>query len=419
MRILFVIQRYGPDIVGGSERCCLEFAERLVTRGHEVHVATSCATGYDTWANRFPPSSGELGGVMVHRFETPAPRDNQRFEPYHQRIVNGPWEPSPAAADLWSHVLGPQLVGFRPWLCENAPRFDVVIPFTYLYRPTYDALDLCRGVVPTLFHPLAHNEAYLGMSFFDELFCWATACAFNVEEEAELVERRFGVGGPDATDAAVVGIGSELPPSSNASAFRERFDLGDQPFVLYVGRIDPDKGVGELVGAHAHYEATSSAPARLVFIGESLETSPDLGGALVTGFLDRALVDSAMAGMVALAQPSHNESFSMVLVEAWGHRRPAVVQGGCDVLAGQARRSGGAVVYRSPEEYAAAVSVLVDDADLAQRMGDAGHDYVVDRYEWDGLIDRYESLLERVAGDRRRSYAEVQPAPTGYVMLER
>lgn len=419
MRLLFVVQRYGPDIVGGSERCCLEFAERLAARGHEVHVATSCATGYFTWANRYPPSSGELNGVMVHRFETPAPRDNRTFEPYNQLITNGPEEPSPGAADLWSRLLGPMLVGFRTWLSDNAGRFDVVIPFTYLYRPTFDALDVCRGLVPTLFHPLAHNEAYLGVSFFDEMFSWASAFAFNVEEEAALVDRRFGPGTITPSNSEIIGIGTELAGPSTGVAFRERFELGDERYVLYVGRIDPDKGVGELVDAHARYAVGADRPARLVFIGERAATSPDLDDALVTGFLDRELIDSAMAGMTALVQPSHNESFSMVLVEAWGHRRPAVVQGGCDVLAGQARRSGGAAVYRNAEEYAAAVSLLIDDADLADRMGDAGYDYAVKRYEWAGLLDRYEGLLGRVRGENRPAHGQVQPAPTGYVMLER
>ncbi len=419
MRLLFVVQRYGSEIVGGSERCCLEFAERLADRGHDVHVATSCALGYDTWANRFPPGPADLNGVRVHRFETPAPRDNDAFGRFNDTMINGGSEPSTAAGELWNQLFGPNLVGFGSWLQHNAARFDVVIPFTYLYRPAYQALKICRGITPSLFHPLVHNEGYLGVAIFDQMFRWPTAFALNVEEEAELIDRRFGPGTISPSNSEVIGIGTELPPTSNAARFRERFHLGDEAYVLYVGRIDPDKGVGELVEAHARYSAGADCPARLVFVGERVDTSPDLGDALVTGFLDRDLIDSAMAGMTALVQSSHNESFSMVLVEAWGHRRPAIVQGGCDVLAGQARRSGGAVVYRNPEEYAAALSLLIDDRDIADRMGDAGHHYVVERYEWSGVIERYEGLLDRVRGENRPAHGQVQPAPTGYVMLER
>jgi Glycosyltransferase len=72
---------------------------------------------------------------------------------------------------------------------------------------------------------------------------------------------------------------------------------------------------------------------------------------VVTGFIDEAGKQSALAGAAALVQPSYFESFSMVLTEAWAHRRPALVQGHCAVLDGQARRSGGGIPYRSYAEF--------------------------------------------------------------------
>lgn len=55
LKLAFVVDRYGADVPGGSERHCREFAERLAGRGHEVTVLTSCARDYVTWANVFPP----------------------------------------------------------------------------------------------------------------------------------------------------------------------------------------------------------------------------------------------------------------------------------------------------------------------------------------------------------------------------
>ena len=46
MRVLYSVQRYGEDIVGGSESACRSFAEQLVARGDEVEVTTSCARSY-------------------------------------------------------------------------------------------------------------------------------------------------------------------------------------------------------------------------------------------------------------------------------------------------------------------------------------------------------------------------------------
>ena len=121
---------------------------------------------------------------------------------------------------------------------------------------------------------------------------------------------------------------------------------------------------------------------------------------MVTGFVDYDVRDSALAGMLALALPSYFESFSMVLTEAFAHRRPALVQGQCEVLAGHARRSGAAIPYEKYIEFEAAVQMLREDSALADRMGAAGRAYVEREYTWDVVMDKYEQLLERAAADQ-------------------
>ena len=69
MTLLFVVQRYGADITGGSEYHCRAVAQHLAARGHAVSVATTCATDYITWANRLPAGRSQDGAVGVHRFE--------------------------------------------------------------------------------------------------------------------------------------------------------------------------------------------------------------------------------------------------------------------------------------------------------------------------------------------------------------
>ena len=43
----------------------------------------------------------------------------------------------------------------------------------------------------------------------------------------------------------VVGVGSEIPATTDAEAFRRKFKM-DGPYLLYIGRIDENKGCKQL-----------------------------------------------------------------------------------------------------------------------------------------------------------------------------
>jgi glycosyltransferase involved in cell wall biosynthesis len=94
-----------------------------------------------------------------------------------------------------------------------------------------------------------------------------------------------------------------------------------------------------------------------------------------------------------MVHPSFFESFSIVVAEAWAHGKPTIVQGRCDVLAGQARRSGAGIPYVGFAEFEAAVDLITSDAALRRRLGDNGRRYVDPRYRWDTVIGKYEDFL--------------------------
>ena len=116
MRLLFVVQRYGPAIAGGAETACRELATRLVGRGHEVEVLTSCATSYVDWANAFPQGTVVDDGVRVHRLAVDRPRDPRFFGPLNGRVA---WSSGRSPMFLereWMRAQGPNLPALVPWL---------------------------------------------------------------------------------------------------------------------------------------------------------------------------------------------------------------------------------------------------------------------------------------------------------------
>ncbi|MGI8686252.1 MAG: glycosyltransferase family 4 protein [Acidimicrobiales bacterium] len=392
MRLLYVAQRYGTDVAGGAELHCRQFATRMAGRGHDVEAVTTCARDYVTWANEYPPGTTDLDGVTVHRLPTAHPRDLRLFGPLNGRVTLGEKPVALHVQEEWMRAQGPTVPELAPWLDRHAGRVDAVIFFTYLYATTFDGLPRVAGRVPVVLHPTAHDEPTLDLALFDAVFRMPDAFAFSTEEEQALVERRFRVARP----SAVVGIGFDLDVAGDGAAFRRRYELVDDPYLVVVGRVDPAKGSTELFDFFVAYKERHPGPLRLVVVGEPVDPPPPHPDVVVTGFVDDEVKRGAVDGALALVQPSYFESFSMVLAEAWVQGRAALVQGHCAVLEGHARRSGGAIPYRGYAEFEAAVDLVASDRALADSLGRAGRRYVEERFAWDAVLDRYEDLLGRV-----------------------
>lgn len=400
MRLLYTVQRYGADIVGGSEAACRMFAERLVERGHHVEVVTSCARRYTDWADEYEPGSTVINGVMVHRHPVVAERSDKEFGPLNEWTINGP-RPLPLfQQQRWMRVMGPQLRGYRRWMSEHAARFDAVIHMTYMYGSTTTGLAVAAGRVPTILQPTAHDEPAFWVRQYDTLFRLADAFIFFTPEEREIVRGRFRFD----PDGAVIGIGMDIHPHADPLPFRHRFGLGDDPYLLYVGRIDHAKGATEAFGFFAAYKQRNPGPLKFVLAGDPLYDLPSHPDVVEVGFLDEQSKRSALAGCLALLQPSYFESFSIVLCEAWLQRRPALVQARSEVLAGQARRSQGALPYRGFAEFEAALDLLCRDPEFSDALGENGRAYVERGYNWPAVLDQVEQtvMLAQENFERRR-----------------
>jgi glycosyltransferase involved in cell wall biosynthesis len=391
MRVLFVVQRYGEDIAGGAEQHARAFAERLAERGHGVSVLTTCASSYVDWGNTFPTGWVDINGVSVNRIPVALARNPHLFGPFNARMSGARMRPLTLQRD-WMQMQGPYAPGIVPWLRRNARGFDVVVFITYLYWTTWAGLRECAGVVPTLLHSTAHDEPPLRLSIFEEVLRGPDEFVFLTPEEGDLVHDRF----PGSPPGDVVGIGVEMDHRGDADAFRRRYALGADPYLLYVGRVDPAKGAAELIDYFVNYKNRNPGDLRLVLLGERLVDVPARDDIVVTGFVDEATRNDALAGTLALVHPSYFESFAMVLTEVFAQSRPALVQGHCSVLNGHAHRSGGAIPYNGFAEFEAAVDALVAAPELADALGRAGRSYVEREYDWDVVMARYERVLERV-----------------------
>jgi glycosyltransferase involved in cell wall biosynthesis len=197
-------------------------------------------------------------------------------------------------------------------------------------------------------------------------------------------------------------VAIDPPPATDRDAFRRERGLGR--YLLYAGRTTPGKGV-ELLLTGFGLLRRRHPDLSLVLIGDPDRPAAMPEGVLSLGWLGDEEHWSALAGAEAVVVPSRLESLSLVALEAWATGRPCLLNGDSPVLAGQAERSGGALLFRGPQELATAALRLLADPEEAARRGDAGRRFVALNYRWNPVVRRLEDLISLGAAgrvDRRR-----------------
>lgn len=247
--------------------------------------------------------------------------------------------------------------GLCDWLRKNLGRFDVVIAHGIWQYHSYAVSRALRdqrragasGILPR-FYVMPHGmmDPYFQCSrsrrfkALRNTLYWkavesravttADGMLFTCEDEMILARRPFRPYAPKRE--CVIGLGVEDPPSFSREmeeAFRAKCpDLGEQPYLLFLSRIDPKKGVDLLIRAYAMLLRKSSGnnTPQLVIAGPldspygaamgrlASELIPGGGQVHFPGILSGDAKFGAFYGCEAFVLPSHQENFGIAVVEA-------------------------------------------------------------------------------------------------------
>jgi glycosyltransferase involved in cell wall biosynthesis len=274
------------------------------------------------------------------------------------------------------------------WLTTHGAAFDAIIAGPYLFGITYHALQLHPERSWLL--PCLHDESFAYQSVISDLFHRVRGILFNAEPEQALAERLYGIAHEKGT---VVGMGLE-PFEIDATAFATRHGI-TQPYVLYCGRREPLKGTPLLLDYVNTFRLNTKRDIKLVLTGSGEIDVPDEleGHVIDAGFVSEQEKHEAMAGATAFIHPSVNESFGIVLLEAWLAGTPALVHAKSEVLQFQCRQSGGGLWFRYYPEFEAMLSMLLDTKDLREGLASAGRSYVESTFAWSSVADRFSAAL--------------------------
>jgi glycosyltransferase involved in cell wall biosynthesis len=384
VRIAFIVQRYGLEILGGSEYHCRLIAERMAGH-HEVDVLTTCARDYITWTNVYPEGSERINNVTVRRFANTRERDIDAFNKYSDWIFRNPHTHDDEMS--WLEQQGPWCPALLDYLATHAQSYDAVIFFTYLYAPT--VLGLQVAPERSILAPTAHNEPAIHLEIYREMFRRPKAIAFNTEVERAFLKSTFDI---RVVAEETVGCGVDLLAGRSTPARPRRNGLPEGPFLLYGGRIDAGKGCDQLLDFFGAYK-DEGGPATLVLMGAKLMALPNVPWVRYAGLLSEADRLRALEAATIVVVPSPFESLSLLALEGMAVGNPVLCNARADVLVEHCRRSNAGLFYSSREEFAECIHLLLADRSLRERMGDNGKAYVTANYSWNVIMAKYERLM--------------------------
>lgn len=423
LKIAFIVQRYGTEILGGSEYHCRLIAERLASK-HHVEVLTTCAQDYVTWKNEYPEGADRVRGVTVRRFANARARDIHTFNRYSEWIFNNPHSREDELE--WLRQQGPWCPPLLEYVERNQHQYDVLIFFTYLYAPTVMGTKIAPH--KSILVPTAHDEPAIHLDIYKELFSLPAGLAYNTEVERRFLTTHFSI---RAIEEETIGCGVDLPHAQpyprehtaarhgdaddstddqssiddasptyrphlahRGSMFRRRHRLHG-PIALYGGRIDPGKGCEELIEYFSSY-VQDGGDASLVLMGVKLMPLPEEPFIRFAGYLpDQERVQALEAATVVVV-PSPYESLSLLALESFAVGTPILANARSEVLVEHCHKSNAGLYYADRDEFVEALKILMADAKLRARLGRNGRDYVRTNYRWDVILAKYERMFAKL-----------------------
>jgi glycosyltransferase involved in cell wall biosynthesis len=370
MKHVVVIGKYYPPEFGGMERYAYDVAH-IAAKTHRVTVLVH-NTGPEDWIER-------NGNITVIRCGT-------------NKIIRA----QPISLSMYGHMrsLQPDLVHF------NAPNFwaAAMLLLTFYRGPivvTHHAdvfgRPILKRIVMPIYHSLLRRAAGIVLNSLKTAFA-STDIPIGVGPLLAI---------PWSVDARAYNY--DGLDRKNLMAERRRL-CGDAPVVGFIGRFVRYKGLSVLIDALTRLDGVHA-----ILIGDGPLRRQTEEQAQIAGIADRVhflgTVDEptkirrlAMMDMLLLPSVETTEAFGLVQIEAQLMSVPVVASrlptGVTDVnIDGY---TGLLVPPGDAEALARTISRLIDDPDLAARLGTAGRAHALKHFTFEVFTQRIEELFEAV-----------------------
>jgi len=403
--LAFVVPRFGTGFSGGIERLSLEAAKILAPHYH-IMVYTTCAKDYLTWANEWPAGETQLQEppITIRRFEAQT-RNLHRFVQAEEELksaLHGKGQ-NPATSPTSKDSTGDELLTelTREWLIAQGPisdsleaslvkgarsrEFEAVVFFAFQYSLTPRlAPAMVESGIPVAVVPAAHPDWTLDIPALQRCLSGANLWITSTPEEQTLLSRTLRQADWPIPECMPGGLPIAIPEKSGPNS------EPDTRFALYVGRLDPSKGVDQLIQFFLFYRMAVQDPLDLVLVGNPAMAIPEHPSIRVVGFVSDDYLNKLYDEATVLINPSPYESLSIVLLEAWARGLPTLSNGNSDVLEAQTARSNCGLCYRDLAQFIRALEELQHNPGIAKN----GPGFVRENYDVESIAANYLEAMD-------------------------
>ena len=348
---------------------------------------------------------------------------------YGNRVVHVPAGPEhPVPKQELANYISEFVEGIKAFACEKKIKYDLIHSHYWMSGLAAASLSDLWGGTPIvhMFHTLGEMKNRIAQSDAEregeyringEKQVLGKADRVIVATLAELTQLRF-LYKADAKKMVVVPPGVDVShfypiPSDEAKMYVGR--KPDDRMILFVGRIEPLKGVGTLIQAMSCLQVKEAGrPVHLAIIGGDPGANPDdmtvemvrlqklcddLGvdqSVVFLGKRDQDKLPYYYSAAEVLVMPSHYESFGMVALEAMACGTPVIASevGGLAYLVRDGE-TGFTIPDQEPEELCEKISWLLNDRELHEAMSRRAVVSAQD-YAWEKIAKQIVNVYEEL-----------------------
>lgn len=394
LRLAFVITWYGKNIGGGAEAACRSLATDIVRFHPEIKVdviTTTLKEFAQDWNTPFHPEGvSDDAGVTVRRFHA-LPHDRSAFAPLNQyRLMphiyddlitpsgfRSPLTPNEESEYIQNMVVSPGLLNY---LKIHRHEYDYFLFLPYMFASSCLGAPLVGS--KAIIIPCLHNERYAYMDIYRRMMQGAKGSAYLAGAEMRLSERLYQL--PESHKRLMIGLQVDTnQPKGDPERFRAKYQIKD-PFILYAGRKIEGKNLPLLVDRFLAYKTNGfEENLKLVLIGAGDLSYPSeqFSDIIDLGFVSVEDKRDAFCAATIFCQPSENESFSIVMMEAWLQGTPNLVSAACDVTKEHCEISQGGLWFSNQQEFNFAINSILTNSNLRVQLGTSGCQYVKNNFK--------------------------------------